>query len=50
MDINIKLMDNSLVNKLVLGILLIFNADKLHIYIFNGHQNIKHVNSGALCH
>ena len=45
MTITIKLKAISLVNKLVLEMLLLFNANDLHIYIFNGHQNIKYVNS-----
>ena len=45
MAIIIKLMAISLVNKSVLEFLLLFNANELHVYIFNGHQNIKHVNS-----
>ena len=45
MAITIILMAISLVNILVLEILLLFNVNELHIYIFNGHQIIKHVNS-----
>ena len=45
MVIAIKLMTNILVNILVHEILLLFNANELHIYIFNGHQTIKHVSS-----
>ena len=48
MAITIKLMAISLVNTSVLEISLLFNEDDLHIYIFNGHQNIKHVNSVVL--
>ena len=48
MAIIIKLMAISLVNILVLEILLLFNANELHIYMFNGHQNTKHVNSVVL--
>ena len=48
MAITIKLMAINLVNILVLEILLLFNTNELHIYIFNGHQNIKHVNSVVL--
>ena len=45
MAITIKLMTISSVIILVLEILLLFNSTELHIYIFSGHQNIKHVNS-----
>ena len=45
MDISIKLMAICLINMYGLEILLLFNANKLHVYIFNGHQNIKYVNS-----
>ena len=48
MVIAIKLMAFSLVNILVLETLLLFNANELHNYIFNGHQNIKYVNSAVL--
>ena len=48
MAITIKLMAISLLNILVLEISLLFNANELHIYIFNGHQNIKHINSAVL--
>ena len=48
MAITIKLMVISLVNILVLEILLVFNANELHCYIFNGYQNTKHVNSEVL--
>ena len=48
MAITIKLMAISLVNMLVLEISLLSNAKELHIYIFNGHQNIKHVHSVVL--
>ena len=48
MVITIKLMAISLVNILVLEISLLFNANELHIFIFDGHQNIRHVNSVVL--
>ena len=48
MVITIKLMAISLVNILVLEILQLFNANELHSYMFNGHQNTKHVNSVVL--
>ena len=48
MAITIKLMAISMVNILVLEVLLLFNANELHIYIFNGHQNTIHVNSVVL--
>ena len=48
MAITIKLMAISLLNILVLEISMLFNANELHIYIFNSHQNIKHVNSVVL--
>ena len=48
MAITIKLMAISFVNILVLEILLLYSANELHIYIFNGHQNIKDVNSVVL--
>ena len=48
MAITIKLMAISLVNILVFEISLLFNANKLQFYIFNSHQNIKHVNSVIL--
>ena len=46
MAIAIKLMAISLVKTQVLEISLLFNANEL--YIFNDHQNIKHVNSVVL--
>ena len=48
MAITIKLMAISVVNIFALEISVLFNANELYIYMFNGHQNIKHVYSVVL--